>query len=112
MFDMFRFRESRISSTLVLNPSIYARRDELQKAFDEAGIPGKWEIGYAGSMIFDSDCRNFELNMPYYSDDGVIVVTGPNPSGFIFSLSPPRKGSASIPVYSHPESCLANVLTF
>ena len=29
--------------TIAKHPSTIARRDELQKAFDKAGIPGKWE---------------------------------------------------------------------
>lgn len=103
---MIRFPWIRESvGTIAKHPSTIARRDELQKAFDKAGIPGKWEIGDFGSMIFYSDCREFELDISCFFHNGPFKMSGPNPSGFIFSLSASCRGAAPIPIYSHPAIC-------
>ena len=50
-----------------MSPATRNRRDELQKAFDQAGIAGEWRIGDMGSMIFLAKCRDYELDLPWLS---------------------------------------------
>lgn len=89
------FRES--SGFIATHPSTIARRDELQTAFDEAGIVGHWKIGDLGSMIFYEKCRDVDLYIPRLFQDGMVKVPVPDQNGFIFSLSAPHKGAAHIP---------------
>lgn len=105
--DLIRFSAFRESAGIIaMHPATQIRKEELQKAFQDAGIHGEWKIGDFGSMIFYSDCSEFELDMPWLLPDRPLHVIGPNRNGFIFSLSRPHKGYAHIPVISHSlDSC-------
>lgn len=106
MSKMIRFPlMSESSGFIAMHSSTKAQREALQNAFDKSGIPGEWKIGNLGSMIFYSDCREFELDMPWIFHDKAVKVSGPHPSGFIFSLSTPHSGAAAITCYSHPPVC-------
>ena len=86
------------SGTIAMHPSTRARRDELQRAFEKAGIPGTWEIGDLGRMIFSYHTGLFEVYSEF--EKRIRSVPGPLADGYIFTLSAPTEGPMSIPMTS------------
>lgn len=86
------------SGTIAIHPSTRARRDELQRAFEKAGIPGTWEIGDLGRMIFSYHTGLFEVYSEF--EKRIRSVPGPLADGYIFTLSAPTEGPMSIPMTS------------
>ena len=86
------------SGTIAIHPSTRARRDELQRAFEKAGIPGTWEIGDLGRMMFSYHTGLFEVYSEF--EKRVRTVSGPLADGYIFTLSAPTEGPMSIPMTS------------
>ncbi len=86
------------SGTIAIHPSTRARRDELQRAFEKAGIPGTWEISDPGRMIFSYHPGLFEVYSAF--EKRVRTVSGPLADGYIFTLSAPTEGPMSIPMTS------------
>ena len=84
--------------TIAGHPSTRARRDELQRAFEKAGIPGTWEISDLGRMIFSYHTGLFEVYSAF--EKRVRTVSGPLADGYIFTLSAPTEGPMSIPMTS------------
>ena len=82
--------------TIAGHPSTLARRDELQRAFEKAGIPGTWEISDLGKMIFSYHTGSFEVYREWAKK--VRSVSGPLEDGYIFTLSAPTEGPMSIPM--------------
>ena len=86
------------SGTIAMHPSTRARRDELQRAFEKAGIPGTWEIGDLGRMMFSYHTGLFEVYSEF--EKRIRSVPGPLADGYIFTLSAPTEGPMSIPMTS------------
>ena len=86
------------SGMIAMHPSTHARRDELQRAFEEAGIPGTWEIGDLGRMTFSYHTDLFEVYREFEKRNR--SVPGPLADGYIFTLSAPTEGPMSIPMTS------------
>ena len=84
--------------TIAGHPSTRARRDELQRAFEKAGIPGTWKISDLGRMIFSYHTGLFEVYSAF--EKRVRTVSGPLADGYIFTLSAPTEGPMSIPMTS------------
>ena len=84
------------SGMIAMHPSTHARRDELQRAFEKAGIPGTWEISDLGRMIFSYHTGSFEVYREW--EKKVRSVSGPLEDGYIFTLSAPTEGPMSIPM--------------
>ncbi len=93
------------AGTIAAHPATLARRNELQKAFDEAGIDGEWRVGDRGRMIFFGKCREYELDLPWLNQNAPVTIEGPVGDGFIFSLSPPREAPAAIALFNHGGNC-------
>ena len=72
------------SGTIAMHPSTRARRDELQRAFEKAGIPGTWEIGDLGRMMFSYHTGLFEVYSEF--EKRIRSVPGPLADGYIFTL--------------------------
>ena len=86
------------SGMIAMHPSTRARRDELQRAFEKAGISGTWEISDLGRMIFSYHTGLFEVYREL--EKKVWSVSGPLADGYIFTLSAPVEGPMSIPMTS------------